>query len=210
MKATLTILLFVLTFVSFGQNNSDTLFIANEKFPIIRTKTFLNGYSSTIDLPSEYKQIKSEISFQYNSDSDSTYHVSYDDSGNQITVVVVGSDPCSSSQNNKRMYYLNSFLDTLRIKAKDFGRQKPYIKSKSKKIFFCSSRVDVIRNDTIQSVHHDPISDGKVFSYWDDNYGDQRINYDFSKSSKYILRDLYYRKGEATYYFDRTFVILLY
>lgn len=210
MKDKLTILLIILTFASFGQSNSDTLFFANKKYPLIRTKTFLNGYSNPIDLPSEYVQIKSEISFQYNTYNDSTYHISYDDQGNQFTVIVAGDNRCTSRRNEKTIYYLTSVVDTIKIKAKDLGVQKPYIKTKSKKVFFCSSKVEVIYNDTIKSFHHDPILDGKVFSYWDDNYRNYEINYDLRKSAIYILRDLYYRKGDATYYFDRTFVIMLY
>lgn len=194
----------------FGQLSEDTLFIANKKYPLTRTKTFLNGRSGTVDLPSEYKEIKSDLTFLYNKDNDSTYMISYDNEGNQYTVIASGPDSCSLRRKDKLIYHLYSFIDTIKIKVKEFGPQRPFIKSKNKKIYFCSSKIDVIKNDTISCVKHDPIPDGRVFSFWDDGYQAKEADYNFRKQAKYILKDLYYRKGDATYFFDRTFVIVLY
>ncbi|MES2678624.1 MAG: hypothetical protein V4635_02010 [Bacteroidota bacterium] len=146
----------------------------------------------------------------YSKDSDSTSMISYDNEGNQYTVIVFGQDSCSLRRMDKLNYHLYSFIDTIKINVKEFGLQRPFIKSKNKKIYFCSSKIDVIKNDTISSVKHDPIPDGRVFSFWDDGYLAKEADYNSRKKAKYILKDLYYRKGDATYFFDRTFVIVLY
>lgn len=199
-----------------GQQKSDTLFFGDKKIILQRTKTFLS-YNTSVSLPTEYKELKNEVSFNYNQRSDLTYNISYDEDENQITTSILApKDSCKSLNKEKLIYYLNSFVDTIKINVKEFGKQIPYIKSKGKKIYFCSAKIDVDLNDTIYSVVHDPVTKGNIFSHWDDDYrwgNDYKaieMNYIERKKAKYILRDLYYRKGEATYHFDRTFVIILY
>jgi hypothetical protein len=212
MKFILTIYILLLSTSTFAQVKPDTLFIGVKKYALQKTKIFQDGsQDGNIMLPSEYKEPDfhgwdSERQFNYKAVCDSSYGIKCDEEGNEIHYIRWDLN-CDTTK--RKTYYLNSFLDTLRIKADDLGNLKPYIKSKGKKIFFCASRVDVLHNDSIFKIFHYFMPEGNIFAYWTSYSSLSDIEIKKRKASIYILRDIYYKKGDAIYYLDRKFVIKL-
>ena len=197
--------------MALGQAKFDTLFIGKFKFPLEKVKLYHPYQAGPINLPSEYKDLgdymnlSKELSFKYKYDNDTTIGVNIDDDGNEI---ITSRWECSYNSSQVKTYYLSCFVDTIHVKLADFSKQSLYIKSNNKRMYIASAKIDAVKNDTIRELQYFNSKDGKVFSYWNSTFFTESER-TAMKLSKYILRDFYYRKGEATYYLNRKFVIII-
>ncbi len=195
----------------FGQQKYDTLVIASKKYPLQRTKMFHNSsQDGTVLLPSEYKELRKNLVFKSKDLTDSIIEIDNDEDGNEfITVRWSG----KSNPSDTLRVYLHSLTDTLEVKIETFSSLNPYIKIGTKKIYFTSGKVIQFGNGGIKTIIHKYKSDRDIFSYWRPyswkpntvaNLNDKGI----FKGTTFILKDLYYAKGNSTYYLDREFVII--
>ncbi len=208
-KLIITNFLLTIIFSSFSQVKVDTLIIGSKKYPLKKTKIFRVYQTGLIDLPSEYKKFKdynkkTTVDFKFKSDT--TDAISVLEDGSEVWVKKYGS--CNNSYSDK---YINlfSFADTVKVTYKEFSTLKPYIKTSDSRIYFYSSKISCIYNDTLNEVAHRNMTNGDIFAYWHSyqTLSDSEINK--IKQTTFILQDLYYLKKYSTFYLDREFIIIV-
>ena len=185
------------------------MFLGKNKYPLIKTKIFHNdNQDSPVLLPSEYKATKQNtiLKFKYNFVFDSVIEVFEEDTKFYAEITVLKPE--------KKGYpyfdgtsFLRNIEDTLFLSDEEFKNLIPFIKSNKKKILFCASKVDKIYNDTITIASHSYITNGKILWYWQDYMRHDEKEMLKLKESTFILRELYYTRGNATFYLDKKFVI---
>lgn len=208
-KILLFVLFFQITVNSYSQKSIDTLFLGKKKYPLVKTKIFHNhNQFSPILLPSEYKEIKNTVSIElrYNFVCDSLIEKFEEDTEyfSEITIL--------KPEKINHPYFDNPTLlrrieDTLILSEKEFIELIPFIKSNKKKIFFSASTVDRIYNDTITIAKHSYLTNGAILSYWQEHRKHYETEMQKLKTSTFVLRNLYYTRGNATFYLDRIFII---
>jgi hypothetical protein len=198
----LSLALIVIVTSLHSQNVSDTLVIGKYRFPLTRTKAHYDAYQpGVVNLPSEYTDVKNEVRIPYKFFSDSISVFEVDKDGNQYWVL----KPEKRVQEPDAYTYLPYFLDTVKLKAEDLQYLKPYIKQKTGKVYFTAIRLLNQVDTTITEYLSGSIYKGELFSVLGVIYGDFKK----LKNSSILITDSYYRKGNATYYFNRNLIILL-
>lgn len=179
-----------------------------KKYCLKKTKIFHPFQSGPVYLPSEYESIRKydkEIDINYKVPADTLARISYDDDGNEIWVKIMPSE----KQPYNRYITLYSFADTVKLAFKEFCDFSPYIKSNNKKRYFCSYKINYLYKDTLGEVTHLNMFGSNIFSFWRPNSIISDNEKDKLKQTYFILTDLYYTKGNATYFFDREFIIVI-
>jgi len=159
-------------------------------------------------LPSEYREDANLpfLTFKYKAVNDSSFEVCVEDLyGGEVTVIKP--EPKNTYPYWDNLSHLSSVADTIFMSANEFRTLRPYIKSKGKKIFFCASKVDKIYNDTITIAAHSYVKEGAVLSFYQPYIKFSDSDIEKLKQATFILRELYYAKGNATFYLDRKFVL---
>lgn len=190
-----------------GQQKYDTLVIASKKYPLQKTKMFRNSsQDGSVLLPSEYKELRNSLNLKVKDLADTIREIFNDEDGNEIQLSRWSGR--KYSEDDTLELYMHSIVDTLKVKIEEFSNLNPYIKVGTKRIYFNSGKVLQFRNGGIKTIVHTFKSDGIIFSYWESNSVSNLSNKGFLKGTTFILKDLYYTKGNATYYLDREFVII--
>lgn len=194
-----------ITCVSYAQLSVDTLVIANSKFPIKRAKTYIHQWGK-LALPCEYEELEKTINVFYKSDADTVYGIySEDKFGGDVVVAVL-----NNSYDTSRVKYtrVEGFIDTVYIKLSEFKKLKPFIKSKKGNVNFFRAEVYALKNDSLTSYSHYLRPNGDIFSFWADTWFSVASDEDIKRTT-FIVKDLYYRKGLTTYYFNREFIVIV-
>lgn len=152
-----------------------------------------------------YNWEKTTPQFRYSGYADSAYIINNDADGNEL-ISIMFDKPHHPGPGET--YYLASLLDTITIPYTGFGKDEPYIKSGKQKIYFTGAVADALYEGTIVRWIYAYMLAGNIFSYWEWP-GESDESIERRKHTTFILRDLIYRKGNATYYLDRQFVIKL-
>ena len=188
MRKLFIIINFILLSNSFlSQTSVDTLVLATHKYLLFKTKIFHStSQTGPVALPSEYREDANLpfLTFKYKAVNDKNTYPYWDN-----------------------LSHLSSVADTIFMSANEFRTLRPYIKSKGKKIFFCASKVDKIYNDTITIAAHSYVKEGAVLSFYQPYIKFSDSDIEKLKQATFILRELYYAKGNATFYLDRKFVL---
>jgi hypothetical protein len=187
------------------QVKADTLFIANKKIVLTKTKVHNNRIQNgPVILPSEYMRVENKREFNYKIWSRAEFETEMDEEGIQITT-------CRYTNAKKDSLYTKShplytLRDTVIIDAKRLGQLIPYINNKNKK--FCAANILALKNDTITKYIHSYMPTGEIFGYWNE-YGELSSDEIASrKATTFILQDLYYRKGQTTFFLDIDIVVI--
>ena len=90
---------------------------------------------------------------------------------------------------------------------------RPFIKSKGKKVFFCASKIRTLKDGILTNYDNQMVGDGRLFCFWGSYTGTSSNTLspegiEIAKGTTYIFEDLYYKRGAATYFLDRQFIIL--
>lgn len=188
------IFLFATTSNILGQ--VDTLFFGQFKYPLQRTKQFYEVTSSEVKLPSEYRLNKKEQRLWYNCYCPLFKTIELNDNGETIITSAQRwkRDTCFGS-----WLHLYDFLDS--VVYRNDEPIYPYIKRANKKHYFCAVTVLALSNDTLyRVVQNTETSDLGIDFNIDKN--SMVSSTPFNKNTIFILTDLYYRRGNVTYYLD--------
>jgi hypothetical protein len=192
-----------------SQTKVDTLVLATNKYCLVKTKLFhSSSQTGPVDLPSEYKDDKNLpfLMFKYKAVNDSSYEVKLEEElGGEYTVLKP--EPKNIYPYWDNHSHLSSLTDTIYLTSKEFRNLRPYIKSNGKKIFFCASKVDKIYNDTITIASHSYVKDGTILSFWQPYTEFSENDIKKLQQTTFIIRELHYTRGSATFYLNRKFVL---
>jgi hypothetical protein len=208
MRQTIYILLILIPLQTFGQSKVDTLFVGNNKTVLKKVKPFHTMFQDgPVQLPTEYAEIDNRIQFKFKDWNDSSYTIKYEDQdiyGGQTTFVKV--DQCKDTTHDFT-YTMSHFVDTIIVDAESLGKVQVFIKSEGHKIFFCAARIEELKNGIMQEYSNTFAPRGYILNYYDSPETNPE-EIEARKSTTYILTDLYYVKGQTTYYLDRQYVII--
>jgi hypothetical protein len=196
----------LLVFTSFSQSRTDTLFLGGKKYPLKQVQTFFPSQPGPVMLPCEYKEIANYANgkiVNYRRASDSAESTFLDNTGSEVTIKVWRKS-CDSSDYNYTTLY--SFTDSVVIPFKDLPKLRPYIKSGSKRIYFCAARLLTLVNGILYESRCERNESGYLVGYLN---VDQLEKNNELKNAAYILDNFYYRKNNATYFLEREFIIKL-
>ncbi len=199
------IIFFSLFFIQngFAQLGTDTLHFGNKKYPLQKVKKSYSVFQPNIPyVPIEYKEHQHELRVTHTSKYDSSYTFEDGDNGESFMVM----KPASKNSVEYLSLYLGSFLDTIRIKSEELYNLKIYITSKGKRIPFSAFRMVNSKNGVGAEFTAGYIASGdlfRLFDFFNEGYRKQQF-----KNSTFFITDLYYRRGDAIYFFDRDFIIL--
>lgn len=203
MKALVVLLFSLVIHNSVAQSLTDTLYFGNKKFPLQKVKVNYEAWQpGIVDLPVEYKELKNELRIPYKSLVDSVYAFGVDKNDSHYLVT----KPANEAAEENAHIYLNSFLDTIKVKTEKLKDLKLYIKSNGKRVEFTGIRMLHHSDDRIAEFIASHVPGGKLFLFFD--FFDDAYHHQKWKHSSFIITDLYYQRGYATYYFDRSFIIL--
>jgi hypothetical protein len=189
----------VLTTTAFGQKNfSDTLFIGEHKFRLEKVSVFYpNVQPATVLLPSEYKQEGAKKTVAFKCTDRNQYHYSISPDEGYDVVVVSASDSPNCFPSDMTLY---SYIDSIPLDYKK-NEINIYIKSKNKRIDFCALTAYIISNDTL--THYDLTNRLDIPRLSKSVSGQSPI----SENAICLIRNLYYRRGDTTYFLDRSFIL---
>ncbi|PBQ33234.1 hypothetical protein CNR22_16120 [Sphingobacteriaceae bacterium] len=199
MRQKIVIYIVVLTTTAFGQKNfSDTLFIGKHKFRLEKASVFYpNIQPATILLPSEYKQegAKKTVSFKCTDRKQYHYLISPDEGYDEQVVSASNSPNCLPSE-----MALYSYIDSIPL---DYTKNEIniYIKSKNKRIDFCALTAYIISNDTL--TYYNLTNRLDIPRLSKSVSGQSPI----SENAICLIQNLYYRRGNTTYFLDRSFIL---
>ena len=203
MKKTAFVLFILCVQNCLAQYGTDTLYFGNKIFSLQRVKVNYNGFQPDfVQLPNEYQEIKSAVRVPYISTSDTIFAFGDDSDGNSYLVL----KPTKKEFSNGHDIYLSSFLDTIKVKVEELHQLKIYIKSKGKKISFTGFKMLHNCEGILTEYESGHMTTGNLFSPFELALNvSSKKNY---KKSTLLITDLYYQRGNATYYFDRNFIIM--
>lgn len=207
MKKLYVIIILLCTTYLFSQ--TDTLFVGSKKYPLQKTKVFYNDMhiDFPISLPIEYKPLKKNVFIGFNREDRRENFIEVDTNENEIIIGLVRPD--STDCNNSTAVSLRNFLDTIFVTNNEFSNLVIKIKSKGKWLPLCNYNIYGICDSVLQITHYTNIS---ANTYYYANLFNSSIytsEIEVRKKTTYIIKDLYYRRGNATYYLNRQFVVLV-
>lgn len=190
-------------FSLFSFSQTDTLVFDTFRYQLKKTKLFFSENQQLIpSLPSEYKASKTKKVVKYKCKSQDVYESFDTNDGASVLVIKAVID--SSYQCRADSLVLLNVVDTITIHLNKLfaGMLYPSIKSQKHIYSLCSAKVYRLKNDTL------------VQCDWNYNYGPLSIDFDFDnlrfpnpKGAQYIITDMYYRKGNATYFLDKSLIV---
>lgn len=200
------ILIFLFCFFSVvGFSQTDTLVFDTFRYPLKKTKLFFSENQQLIpSLPSEYQASKTKKVVRYKCKSQDVYE-SFD-TNDGVSLLVIRAVIDSSYRCSADSMVLSNLQDSITININTLfaGIIYPSIKSQKRSYSFCSAKVYRLKNDTL------------VQCDWNYNYGPLSIAFDFDnlrfpnpKGAQYIITDMYYRKGNATYFLDKSLIVTI-
>lgn len=212
---TLIITTLILNFqLLFAQNGTDTIYFNKHKYPLKQSNTKYNyHYTGDICLPTEYgNEInEKEIAYKYFNPRVTDFEVYDDLPGRSISGHDIDTNLLRNWDNEKKFTF-NNILDTITVKggyeiSKTYFNTEieTYIISNNVKYYLCGLTLYRISNDTItESLIR---GESKIDSFhFEFNYYREEPH-EKTKKGMYVATAMYYRKGKATYYLDRTLVI---
>ncbi len=198
-----TILLVIALFVSLNiQGQVDTLVIGNKFYPLNTIESAFVMTNALICLPTEYESFNKRVQIPYAKQDSCDYFYTRDDEGATTHYrrrIQNDFDP-------NRSIYCHSFIDTIRIDVSGFYNLNLFIKSNQGSVHFSATTIYKLFDGVMTKYRFENFNVSDFFECFSTYY---YLKQEELESTSFIVDGLYYRKGLATYFLDRQFLVII-
>jgi hypothetical protein len=181
----------------FFAQNKDSLVIGTVRLELVKSKVyFTQVQGNQIDLPSEYLKKGVERKIEIDCQKETSFELSWTYLGDEAYAVLYD----KNARCFRHSIEIHSLIDTITVDSKH-SLISPYLLKNRKKIYALSYSVLAIDNDTLTEF---TFKSGKEMSIIQLENTASRT---FSRQAIYIVKNLYYRQGVTTYYYDCSFIL---
>jgi hypothetical protein len=201
------ILIFLFCFFSVvGFSQTDTLVFDTFHYPLKKTKVFYSDNQKIIPtLPSEYISKQNRKSaLHYKCKSRNSYEFFDTEDGASIAVLKGLIDSLYRCEPDSMVF--PNILDSIAINTKQLFAEQvyPYIKSQKNRYNFCSAKIYRLKNDSLVECDLNFMYSSLYIDFDFDNLRLPNPN-----GASYLITNLYYRKGKATYFLDKSIIVTI-
>lgn len=197
----LALLLLLLAQCAFSQ--TDTLIIGKHKFPLQRVKTHYDSWQHGVArLPVEYTEQQRDVEIKDMMPADS-FHV-YDVDDGSVSYLVT--KPYAPQIKKLESIHLHDFLDTVRVSFNELINLKGYLTQHGRRYPLTSlSMLHLNQGSSTEFlVPHVNATPFAIFHFFNDASHRQRWQHTF-----FAITAMYYQKGQATYYLNRSLILYI-